>query len=111
MRQTKGLDEITKYNPGDIIKYRDNYGLKKTYYGIIKEPYPSYVTIFTESRLEKELDLFLDSTVSSTTSTIEKILTLEEFTSIVKGSQEYDDDKEYLLGIAELLEKVKSTKK
>lgn len=95
-----------EYTPGDIIKYKDNYGLKKSYYGIVTEQlHSSCISILTESRPERMLNLFLDPTKSTTVSTIEKILTLEEFSLIVAEGYEYCSDREYLLEIAKLREK------
>lgn len=90
-----------EYNPNSIIQYTNNHGPKKKHYGIITgQPNSSCVDIFTE--LKSELSLFLDPETSTSFSKIEKILSLEDFSKVVK--KDYSEDRDYLLKIKTLLE-------
>lgn len=93
-----------KYMPGNIIRYKQNFGLKKTYYGIIiEEINASCVRILTESRPEKVVQLFTDPKTTTSLSTIEKILSIEEYSKIAENEIGSPNQKEYLLGIAKML--------
>lgn len=64
--------------PGNIIRYKQNFGLKKTYYGIvIEEINASCVRILTKSRPEKVVQIFTDPKTTTSLSTIEKIYQLK----------------------------------
>jgi len=101
-----------KYLPGNIIKYKQNFGPNKVYYGIvIEEINKSCVKILTESKPEKVVQIFTDPKTTTSLSIIEKILSLEEYSKIIEDepSYLYDTDKKYLFNIAKVLSHNKET--
>lgn len=92
------------YIPGNIIRYKQNFGLKKAYYGIvIEEVNISCVRILTESMPEKVIQLFTDPKTTTSLSTIEKNLSIEEYSKIAEKEICHPNQKEYLLNIAKML--------
>ena len=97
-----------EYSPGTIIKYKENYGRKRSLYGIVLEQYNSNCfSIFSELKEERIISLFIDSNTTPDFVTIEKIL--NSYKEIPERDEKGNLSRErfFLRDIGRLVESVK----
>jgi hypothetical protein len=96
------------YYSGQIIKYKEDYGYKRTLYGIICEQLnQTCIRVITELKNEPILDLFLDPVLSNGSITIEEIIASYKQIPLITENNIFSSQRNYLREIAKLLEKTK----
>jgi|GEM_PF-6749691 hypothetical protein len=99
------MESIPEYIPGQIIKYKEKQGYKRTIYAIVTEQLnPNCIHVITGQKENPSLALFLNPKTTFSPISIEKIIDSYKDIPIIDKKGNFHPERQYIREIAKLIQ-------